>query len=461
MKNFVKLFLTSLSLLGGVVIFNSCSNALDEDLEVVQGNQRTAYITTRSGAVSLDYPLTLYAFRTSDGSLIQSFTATSAEDDPQVILTEGSYKLVAMAGYGDLLLPEIPSLQASMGIPDNGIMNEALQVGRANVIIGKQDAEVEINMSYQVAQVNLSLQDIPEDVTAVSVSLSTMYKDLTFDGTLSNNQTVTLDLVKQGGGIWSAPVAYVLPGQSTQLTLSINMTDATSTKTYGYTHTTNLKAGTPYAMTGSYKGTFTVGGIISGAGWASTENIGFTFGPGAGEDNTDSEITEDPEDTGDDNSENTETGNENVSDETDGTYTVTSLPQVKSIWEGHFIAQKVSADATSAELLLLSLEEWEIKNAEVAGIAETYTENGMSDWRIATETEMSTLSNKLGNAAVINSVNNTLISAGGETLTSSGEYLCADAAKYVKMGNTNVMSTQPTDTYKLRLVKTVHVKLAQ
>jgi hypothetical protein len=214
-------------------------------------------------------------------------------------------------------------------------------------------------------------------------------------------------------------------------------------------------------MTGSYKGTFTVGGIISGAGWASTENIGFTFGPGAGEDNTDPEITEDPEDSGDDNSENTETGNENVSDETDGTYTVTSLPQVKSIWEGHFVAQKVSADATSAELLLLSLEEWEIKTAEVAGIAETYTENGMSDWRIATETEMSTLSNKLGNAAVINSVNNTLISAGGETLTSSGKYLCADAAKYVKMGNTNIMSTQPTDTYKLRLVKTVHVKLAQ
>ncbi len=461
MKNFVKLFLTSLSLLGGVVIFNSCSNTLDEDLEVVQGNQRTAYITTRSGAVSLDYPLTLYAFRTSDGSLIQSFTATSAEDDPQVILTEGSYKLVAIAGYGDLQLPEILSLQASIGIPENGIMNEALQVGRANVIIGKQDAEVEINMSYQVAQVNLSLQDIPEDVTAVSVSLSTMYKDLTFDGTLSNNQTVTLDLVKQGGGTWSAPVAYVLPGQSTQLTLSINMTDATSTKTYGYTHTTNLKAGTPYAMTGSYKGTFTVGGIISGAGWASTENIGFTFGPGAGEDNTDSEITEDPEETGDDNSENTEGGNENVSDETDGTYTVTSLPQEKSIWEGHFIAQKVSADATSAELLLLSLEEWEVTPTEAAGIPETYTENGLSDWSIATEAEMTYIGNRLGYSMNINGVNTTLTSAEGEALTSSGQYLCADATKYVIMGSSTVSNAQPTETYKLRLVKTVHVKLAQ
>jgi hypothetical protein len=239
------------------------------------------------------------------------------------------------------------------------------------------------------------------------------------------------------------------------------MTDAASTKTYGYTHTTNLNAGTPYAMTGSYKGTFTVGGIISGAGWASTENIGFTFGPGAGEDNTDPEITEDPEDTGDDNSENTETGNENVSDETDGTYTVTSLPQEKSIWEGHFIAQKVSADATSAELLLLSLEEWEVTPTEAAGIPETYTENGMSDWRIPTEVEMNSITTSLGSAAHINGVNTTLTGAEGEALTSSGKYLCADAAKYVIMGSSTVLPAHSTDTYKLRLVKTVHVKLAQ
>ena len=239
------------------------------------------------------------------------------------------------------------------------------------------------------------------------------------------------------------------------------MTDAASTKTYGYTHTTNLKAGTPYAMTGSYKGTFTVGGIISGAGWASTENIGFTFGPGAGEDNTDPEMTEDPEDTGDDNSENTEGGNENVSDETDGTYTVTSLPQVKSIWEGHFVVNKPYADDTSADLLLLSLEEWEVSPTEAAEITETYTENGMSDWRIATEAEMTEMGISLGYSTNINDVNATLTGAEGEALTSSGKYLCADAAKYVIMGSSTVSPAQSTVTYKLRLVKTVHVKLAQ
>ena len=435
-----------------VVFVSSCSSDSDDDLSGSNpaAAARSVSVAARAGSAEVVYPLTLYAFNTADGSMVDVFTTTSAQDVPVLMLSEGSYKLVAMAGYEDLALPEVPQLNADMGVPESGIMTQALQVGRANVSVGKNDAEVEINMAYQVAQVNLTLEDIPEDVEEVSVSLSTMNADLTFDGTLSGSNTVVLDLVADADepGKWTAPVAYVLPGASTQLALSISLTNATSTKTFGYTHATNLKAGVPYALTGSYKGTFQVSGIVSGAGWATAESIGFTFGPAVGEEGDDGGIITPPDD----------------SEEGDGEeqiYPVSRLPSAEELWEGHFVAVKTWANAYFADLLLLSLDEFEVTAAEASSVAATYSEPGLNDWHVPTEIEMTTISGEVGTAYVNASVNATLTSAGGDGLTVSGKYLCADATKYVVLGSTTKLSANATDKYRLRLVKTVRVELIE
>ncbi|MBQ2123929.1 MAG: FimB/Mfa2 family fimbrial subunit [Bacteroidaceae bacterium] len=435
-----------------VALVTSCSSDSDEDFGT--SNQaaatRSVSVAARAGSAEGLYPLTLYAFNTADGSMVDMFTAASASDAPVLTLSEGSYKLVAMAGYEDLALPEVPMLNADMGVPESGVMSQALQVGRANVSVGKNDAEVEINMAYQVSQVNLTLEDIPEDVEEVSVSLSTMNAELTFDGTLSGSNTVVLDLAADADepGKWSAPVAYVLPGASTQLALSISLTNATSTKTFGYTHASNLKAGVPYALTGSYKGTFQVSGIVSGAGWATAESIGFTFGPGVGDGDDETGTVTPPDDS------------EEGGDE-EQIYPVTKLPSSEELWEGHFVAVKTWANAYFADLLLLSLDEYEITTAEASTKAATYSEPGLNGWHIPTEIEMQTISGEIGSAYVISGVNTALTAAGGVALTSSGKYLCEDAAKYVVMGSSTSLTSNATDKYRLRLVKTVRVQLVE
>ena len=445
-------------------ILSGCSTEL-EDIGYSDGEKKTVSIETRASISeeSIEYPICLYAFRTSDGKMIEKIIAENEEDELELELSEGSYKLVAMSGYESLTLPETPTLQSSIGIPSSGILSKALRIGRADLTVEKKNATVDITMDYQVVHVNLALNDIPEDVTDVSVTFSTMHKELSFDGNLSGDNTIRLDLTKDetsGESIWSTSNVYIMPGKSTQLTLSIGMTNATATNTHGYTHASNLEAGTPYVMAGSYKGIFTINGSISGAGWKETEYINFTFGPGSGEDNTDPENGNEPDEPegGEDPEENPEEGTE------EDVYIVSELPEVREIWNGHFVVTKPYADATSAELLLMSLEEWETTTDNANNIASNYVESNISNWRMATETEMKNIASGIGSAinSNIDKTNSKLTSINGKELTMHGYYICENGTKYVMMSTTNDATNTTNDkTYRLRLVKTIRVKLAE
>ena len=280
------------------------------------------------------------------------------------------------------------------------------------------------------------------------------------------DNTITLGLTKDetsGECIWATSDVYIMPGKSTQLTLSISMTNATATNTHGYTHASNLEAGTPYVMAGSYKGKFTINGSISGAGWKETEYINFTFGPGAGEDNTDPENGNEPDEPegGEDPEEDPEEGSEGGETE----YLVSALPQPADICNGHLVAIKVSADATSAELLLMSLKEWLVTPEEALNIE--YIEgdgtNKLTDWRIPTKDEMETISSTIGYSPNGETgVNPILEKAGGDKLVQSQEnYLCENATKITVLGQKTSVSAQANEKYRLRLVKTIRVKLAE
>lgn len=454
MKKFslVSLFL----LLSSIVISYSCSNEL-EDVGSTSAEGRMVTITTRSAtAAEIEYPITLYAFRNSDGRLVNSVTANSSSDF-QMLLPEGGYKIVAMAGTSGLTLPTNPSLTTIIPIPSDGLISSPLQIGRVDVSVNNVATNVDINMAYQVAKVNLTLHDVPENTSSVSVSFSTMHENLTFNGSLSGLRTTVINLEKQSDGTWSAPVTYMLPGESTQLTLSISMIDETSTNTYGYTHTTNLKAGTPYELVGSYKGEFIVSGTISSDGWATTETIDFKFGPGAEEDNTGSGDTGGSDDNGG-------AGNEGEGDEganSDGIYMVDEIPQVKKLWNNHLVVNSKENNDGTYDLLLMSLEEWSKPLAQFS-IDELngYIEDDLVNWHIPSDVELIQL---VTNIAPSYASVNTTIKDKGKPITVPAYYLCDNLSKIVLMTNsTNINAITPsstTDTYRLRLVKTVKVQL--
>ncbi len=410
----------------------SCCKSTDEFSE--QTEKKTVEVVTRS-TTEIDYPLALYAFHAESGHLAKSVTAYDADDILELPLALGNYHLIALAGTDGLAATNPSSIDEGIGIPESGLIGSALQMGRANIEVASSDVEVNLAMAYQVAQIDVELQDIPTDVTSLSVTLASLHGNETFRGTLSKPMAVSIPLNKQTDGTtWQSSTVYTLPGSSTQLTLSINMTSGDTSKTYGYTHTTNLKAGTPYTLVGSFKDGFNLTGTVTPAGWNAAENIAFTFG--------------------------IESGNHTSNDQ----YITTAIPSAQSIWDGHFVARVKNITETSAEVLLISLAEWSATGANASSVAASavseHTEGNMNNWRIPTSEEMlKDIIPALSTSGNIDSTNALLTQAGGSKLTNGAGYLCDDATKFVKMGSKDAASTiSDATSYRLRLVKTIIVK---
>ena len=207
-------------------------------------------------------------------------------------------------------------------------------------------------------------------------------------------------------------------------------------------------------LDGSFKEGFDLTGTITAEEWGTPETITFKFGDGAGnpEDGGAGDV-DDSEDGGSDNGsgEGVESGE---------IYSVESIPASRALWNGHFVAEVSSNDTNSeAELLLFSLNEWEVTRDGIISVVEGYDETDITDWRLATEEEMKSLAIYLGHSSNINSVNGVIESAGGSRLTASKGYFCADGSRYAMMGTEQSGNTVDSSKYKLRLVKTVTVKV--
>lgn len=450
-----------------------CSSPIEEMAPATNEPPRMVGVTTRS-TTGIGYPLTLYAFYSGTGALASSVTASSSDDALTMPLRVGSYQLVALAGAGDAATGGLetvtsPTASQGIGVPNSGLITSAVQMGRADITVVDRDISAELTLSYQVVQVDIELHDIPTDVTEVSVSLSSLYTDVTFNGTLGTPQPVTIPLSKGDDGVWRSATVYTLPGSTTQLTLSISMTNATETKTYGYTHSSNLVVGTPYTLLGSYiEGFYFTPGSIAVEGWKEPQRIEFTFGLGAAAGgnnggNSGEEGDEENAESGDDNNEGSSstTVGDDLPDDTDGSYWVYAIPSAISIWNGHFVGVVTNnTDTKSAEVLLMSLQEWETTAANAPTVWSGYKEGNITDWRIPTANEMLELA-KLGKTSNMDKTNFAIVNDGGGTkVTNSVNYLCEGGTKIVTMGGSSTSAMLAgSDTYRLRLVKSITVKM--
>lgn len=443
-----------------------CSSPISEIEQPTDTTPRMVGITTRSTA-DISYPITLYAFNSESGILAGKTTASSANNNLTLPLRLGSYHLVALAGAQKLGTTDSPTSNSSIGIPSNGIIESAVQLGAADITVSTTDVSVDLTMRYQVAQIGIELHDIPTDVSSVSVSLSSLYTDMTFQGDLTGGKAVNIQLSRDDNGIWKSGTKYTLPGSTTQLTLSISMTKGEATQTYAYTHGSNLEAGTPYTFIGSYIEGFYLTGSVTSAGWNEPQKINFTFGVGAGanEDNEENNEEDNENEGNNDDTNNSQgTKDDDLPDDTDANYWVTTIPEAISIWNGHFVGVATkSSDNTSADLLLISLQEWETTAANATTAWSGYSEGNIESWRIPTSEEMITIASwgKTENRNTLDKANGKLTNEGGGTkLTNGAYYLCDDGAKIVKFSESKA-SNAGSDTYRLRLVKSITVKIPQ
>lgn len=431
--------LYSLLLLG---LLAGCMSPIIESEEIIADMQSSVRILTRSTS-EICYPLTLYAFDVSNGTLVASVTQSSALDELSLSLPLGEYYMVALAGVSECTVSANPKISSIVSLPAKGVMAEPLQMGSAGVYVS-QNTTVDITLYNQVAAVDLSFYDIPAEATAVSASLSLISSEISFDGTYSGSATASVSLMKQGD-VWKAPLFYTFPNSSGKLTLSISVNMPDGVQTFGYTHPTRLLANTPYVFNGNFTSGFSVNGVLSLAGWDEPQQIDFTFGT----------------------IQDVEEGSGDESDNDDDLDNTGEIPEVGSLWKGHIVVAHLDEDSESVLMLLLSAAEWidvaSATNEEnpdmAADIASVYAEGDLIGWSIPTRDEVRIMCAKLGGQNL--STTNSFLESKEMAPLSVGDdirYLCDEAVFSYKWDSEGSVSKVGSKrTYHLRLVRRVRM----
>ena len=433
--------LASISVLVIALLAFSCQQLPDDDVLMEDEVEESLKIDVRSAeGVEIVYPLNLYAFNT-DGQLVASQTVDSSEEDMALPMSRGDYKIVAVSGGSEQYqIPENPKLNDEIVLLGSEGAETPLMMGKADVNLSRgAEREVKLTLTHVVAALNVTLKNVPADVSAVQLTLSPLYSSLTMDGDYgAGSQKVKVDCLSNTPGVWAAETTYIFPGSGKETVFSIlfKMEDGAEV-TYGYTYKGIPEANKPFNVTGSYSEGVIVGGNFDVDDWEEAIEIDFEFGGSVVPDDEEEDDEEELPDTD-----------------------LTGVPEIGTIWNDMIVVDINEADNGAVDLLLMTLDEWEIVTSQVDDVISGYSINGVSDWRLPTHDEAAVLrarfsgNNRLELNDVIAVYDDELygLAAGSEE-----RYLCLKEGLFYSfqfIGGTRTTKAGEKRSYYLRLVKT-------
>ena len=436
-----RIFLPMLSALA----LTSCFSPAEDNADAIDESAATTRlkVTTRAASGEVTYPILVMAYDES-GALKGEQTINSESDEISLKLSEGAYHITALSGQGNYTEPSSYNQQSALiYIPTAGYASSPLMMGGADVLLTSASAKVNVVMTYRVASLSLSLESVPEDVSAVSVGISQQYKAIDMSGTFSGSSTANVKCTKTGD-VWTSEQVYLLPGAGSSTTLTLSLTNAEGQTSYSYELSEPLMAAVPYTIKGTYVESTApyITGVITIEGWQEERSFDFEFGSGSS------------------------SGGAGVVTPTND---VTAIPEPSSLWNGHIVALVDNATSTEADVLLLGLREMKNVFAPAAEGHETqmqdsvqaYFENDMKDWAVPTEEQARALKKQYGGN--FDELNLLIEQQQGDTLhvytsSSNARYLCEEGTKTFNFAaNGSITSAGTSTKYRLRLVKKIHV----
>ena len=248
----IQLFRIFLPMLSALAL-TSCFSPAEDNADAIDESAATTRlkVTTRAASGEVTYPILVMAYDES-GALKGEQTINSESDEISLKLSEGAYHITALSGQGTYTEPSSYNQQSALiNIPTAGYASSPLMMGGADVLLTSASAKVNVVMTYRVASLSLSLESVPEDVSAVSVGVSQQYKAIDMSGTFSGSSTANVKCTKTGD-VWTSEQVYLLPGAGSSTTLTLSLTNAEGQTSYSYELSEPLMAAVPYTIKGEH-----------------------------------------------------------------------------------------------------------------------------------------------------------------------------------------------------------------
>lgn len=415
----------------------SCQQMPEDEIYMPDAEEPLDVQVRSAEGIDIIYPISLYAY-SNDGKLVASQQIADKGDNMSLLLSEGVYQIVAVSGLSSAYqLSENPSLDDFIVMSGDEGAKTPLMIGRADVNVNQNsNARVELILTHVVAELNVTLKNVPNDVVGVQMILSPLYSSLSMDGQYSGtSQKVKVNCALSSNGVWKTGPVYIFPGSGQKSTFSICFKKKDGSEvTYGYTYKGVPEANKQFNVVGTY----TADGVIVGGSfdvneWEDAINVDFEFGGSEVPDVEDEEGSDEP-----------------VID-------LTGVPEIGTIWNDMIVVDMAETDDGKIDLLLMSLDEWDATTSQMDDVISGYSINGIAEWRLPDYEEAKLLrarfsgDNRLELNDLIAEYDEGLYGLDGEE-----RYLCLKEGAYYSFkfaGGTTISKAGEKRSYYVRLVK--------
>ena len=377
MKKNIQLVVSIVMTVVSMTLLTSCEKEFSEVTPVNPESSLTVTTRSESGAEEVAYPVAVYLFD-ANKACIDFRRIESADASVVYDLVEGVYDVYAFGGVaeGKYTLPSVKeaTLESVITLQD-GQEHGDLMRANSSVTTTKGEANtINLSMNRCVSKIeSIVIKQVPDDVTAVSVTLSKTYKSMAFDGTMKdvNIEVITLEKSGTESGTWELKTPrHVLFDVAASASVKISMTTNGNAKGYTYQLTDKWKSNYLYHINATYteKQNFHVTGTITGATWQGTEDIVFNF------DET------------------------NTQDGGSGPTINETAPEVGTLYKGCYVLSRTE-ESNAIKVLLLhpnqysdvcngTMSQEEARNSINSKLSEIASENEITGWHLPNEAEM-------------------------------------------------------------------------
>ena len=377
MKKNINLVVSIVMTVVSMTLLTSCEKEFSEVTPVNPESSLTVTTRSESGAEEVAYPVAVYLFD-ANKACIDFRRIESADASVVYDLVEGVYDVYAFGGVaeGKYTLPSVnEATLASVITLQDGQEHGDLMMAKSSVTTTKGEANtINLSMNRCVSKIeSIVIKQVPDDVTAVSVTLSKTCKSMTFDGTMKdvNIEVITLEKSGTESGTWELKTPrHVLFDVAASASVKISMTTNGNAKGYTYQLTDKWKSNYLYHINATYteKQNFHVTGTITGATWQGTEDIVFNF------DET------------------------NTQDGGSGPTINETAPEVGTLYKGCYVLSRTE-ESNAIKVLLLhpnqysdvcngTMSQEEARNSINSKLSEIASENEITGWHLPNEAEM-------------------------------------------------------------------------
>ena len=269
------------------LLFTSCekNNSLELGADATPSCKLCIKTRGEDGATTAIKSGRIYIFD-EEGTCVQLLTTDETTHKAEADLNEGTFDIYAIGG-SDLSCFSLPSQEEAtstsiIALKDGETMGDLLLKHEVVTLEKNQDQELSLLLDRKVISINnITINQVPADVTDVSVSISPLYKEIQLDGKFTDKTgDYQISLNKQSDGTtWQAkPCAYSFPSKN-KPTIVINFKTGSDVKSFAFKGSEALMANHGLEINATYSESQGVKltTTLTGVAWGDTQSITFDF----------------------------------------------------------------------------------------------------------------------------------------------------------------------------------------